>query len=71
MTVGIVGTKCGMTRVFGQDGSSQTVTLIHALPNRIIQQKSSAFRENGKTEGYDAIQVSFGEKKSSRVNKPI
>jgi large subunit ribosomal protein L3 len=70
MSVGIVAVKCGMTRQFKEDGSSLPVTVVLATPNRIMQVKTSAFRENGKTDGYDAVQVSYGTKKVSRVNKP-
>jgi large subunit ribosomal protein L3 len=70
MSVGIVAVKCGMTRQFKEDGSSVPVTVVLASPNRIMQIKTSSFRENGKADGYDAIQVSYGKKKVSRVNKP-
>eukprot|EP00747_Dinoflagellata_sp_TGD_P191734 gnl/TRDRNA2_/TRDRNA2_55529_c0_seq1.p1 gnl/TRDRNA2_/TRDRNA2_55529_c0~~gnl/TRDRNA2_/TRDRNA2_55529_c0_seq1.p1 ORF type:complete len:216 (-),score=14.22 gnl/TRDRNA2_/TRDRNA2_55529_c0_seq1:6-653(-) len=64
MTIGIVGIKRGMTRVFTEDGVSVPVTVIEATPNRITQVKS------GETDGYSAIQVTKGSIKSSRVNKP-
>jgi large subunit ribosomal protein L3 len=70
MSVGIVAIKCGMTRQFQEDGSSVPVTVVLANPNRIVQVKTSFLRENGKTDGYDALQVSYGKKKVSRVNKP-
>ncbi|NCX94501.1 MAG: 50S ribosomal protein L3 [Gammaproteobacteria bacterium] len=70
MAIGIVGIKTGMTRVFKEDGSSVPVTVIHADPNRVTQVKSDQIRENGKTDGYNAIQVTLGKKKVSRVNKP-
>ena len=63
MTIGIVGRKIGMTRVFQDDGSSVPVTVIHAQANKITQVKSS------ESDGYDAIQVTVGEKKTSRINK--
>lgn len=63
MTIGIVGVKRGMTRVFAEDGSSIPVTVIEATPNRIVQRKTAA------SDGYEAIQVTFGEVKSSKVNK--
>lgn len=64
MTIGLVGKKCGMTRVFTDDGVSIPVTVIEVLPNRVTQIKSV---EN---DGYSAIQVSVGSRKRSRVNKP-
>ena len=64
MTMGLVGRKCGMTRVFTEDGDSIPVTVIEAQPNRITQVKTV---EN---DGYRALQVSAGERKASRVSKP-
>lgn len=64
MTMGLVGRKCGMTRVFTDDGISIPVTVIEAQPNRITQVKTV---EN---DGYRALQVSAGSRKASRVSKP-
>jgi len=64
MTMGIVGRKCGMTRVFTEDGVSIPVTVIEAQPNRITQVKTV---EN---DGYRALQVTAGSPKPSRVSKP-
>jgi large subunit ribosomal protein L3 len=64
MTIGIVGVKKGMTRVFKEDGQSVPVTVIEATPNRITQLKTPD------TDGYTAIQVTAGNRKASRVNKP-
>lgn len=64
MTIGIVGRKCGMTRVFMDDGRSVPVTVVHVEPNIIVQVKT---QDN---DGYNAIQVTTGSKKRSRVNKP-
>jgi large subunit ribosomal protein L3 len=64
MRIGIVGRKCGMTRVFTEDGVSIPVTVIEASPNRITQIKSV------ETDGYSAIQVTAGSRKASRVAKP-
>ena len=64
MTTGIVGRKCGMTRVFTDDGISIPVTVIEAQPNRITQVKTV------ETDGYRALQVTAGSKKPSRVSKP-
>jgi len=64
MALGLVGRKVGMTRIFTEDGVSIPVTVIEATPNRVTQIKSDA------TDGYNALQVTAGEKKASRVNKP-
>jgi large subunit ribosomal protein L3 len=64
MTIGIVGRKCGMTRIFTDAGESIPVTLIEATPNRITQVKTV---EN---DGYTAIQVTTGSKRAALVNKP-
>jgi large subunit ribosomal protein L3 len=64
MTIGIVGRKCGMTRIFTDAGESIPVTLIEATPNRITQVKTV---EN---DGYTAIQVTTGTKRAALVNKP-
>jgi large subunit ribosomal protein L3 len=65
MAIGIVGIKRGMTRVFIEDGSSVPVTVIEATPNRITQVKSIG------ADGYNAIQVTAGTVKASRVKKPV
>ena len=54
-----------MTRVFTADGVSEPVTVIHVIPNRVSQIKTRA------TDGYDAIQLTGGTKKNSRVNRPM
>jgi len=64
MTMGIVGRKCGMTRVFTEDGESIPVTVIEAQPNRITQVKTI------ERDGYRALQITAGSKKPSRVSKP-
>jgi large subunit ribosomal protein L3 len=64
MTMGIVGRKCGMTRVFTEDGVSIPVTVIEAQPNRITQVKTVD------VDGYRAVQVTAGSRKASRVSKP-
>ena len=65
MSVGLIGKKCGMTRVFNEDGASVPVTVIEALPNRISQVKKID------KEGYSAIQVSSGSIKQSKINKAL
>ncbi len=64
MTLGLVGKKCGMTRVFTEEGDSIPVTVIEVLPNKITQIKTL---EN---DGYQAVQVTTGARKRSRVSKP-
>ena len=65
MTIGIVGRKCGMSRIFTEAGESIPVTLIEASPNRVVQIKTA------ETDGYDAVQVTAGSKRSALVNKPL
>ena len=65
MTIGIVGRKAGMTRIFTDDGASVPVTVISVDPNRVTQVKSV---EN---DGYRALQVTTGERKASRVTKAM
>jgi len=64
-TVGLVGRKAGMTRVFNEAGESIPVTVIEALPNRITQVRTT------ETDGYRALQVAFGARKASHLNKPL
>ncbi len=64
MTMGLVGRKRGMTRVFTDEGDSIPVTVIEAQPNRITQVKTVD------TDGYRALQVSAGSRKASRVSRP-
>jgi large subunit ribosomal protein L3 len=63
MGIGIVGRKCGMTRVFTEDGASVPVTVIEATPNRVTQVKSE------ERDGYRAVQVTVGVRRPSRVTK--
>jgi len=65
MTIGLMGRKRGMTRVFTDAGESVPVTVIEAMPNRVTQVKGA------ETDGYRAVQVSFGERKPSRLAKPL
>ena len=65
MSIGLIGRKCGMTRVFCEDGSSVPVTVLQIDSNRITQVKSV------EVDGYRSIQVAVGDKKSSRVNKAM
>lgn len=63
-TMGILGKKIGMTRIYNEMGTVIPVTVVEAGPCKVLQVKTQVI------DGYDAIQVGFGEKKASRVNKP-
>ena len=65
MAIGLVGKKCGMTRIFSEDGNSIPVTVVEALPNKITQIKTL------EKDGYSAIQVTTGAKRASHVSKPM
>ena len=65
MKMGLVGQKLGMTRIFYGDGAAVAVTVVEVKPNVISQIKLQA------TDGYDAVQVSIGEKKKSRLTKGV
>jgi len=65
MTIGVIGRKCGMTRVFTEVGESVPVTVIEVQPNCITQVKTAA------TDGYEAIQVTTGTRRASRVTKSM
>ena len=64
MTIGLIGRKRGMTRVFTEQGESVPVTVIEVSPNRVTQVKTV------ETDGYSALQVTIGTKRNSLVNKP-
>jgi large subunit ribosomal protein L3 len=63
MTIGLVGRKSGMTRVFTEDGISIPVTVIEVNPNRVTRVKADD------VDGYSAIQVTAGARKASRISK--
>lgn len=63
MSLGLVGRKVGMTRIFADDGSAVPVTVLDMSDNRITQIKTSA------NDGYSAVQVAFGKRRASRVTK--
>ena len=65
MSIGLVGRKCGMSRVFTEDGRSVPVTLIEATPNRVTQVKTVEI------DGYSAVQVTAGAKRAALVSKPL
>ena len=63
MSLGLVGRKVGMTRVFDEQGASVPVTVLEMTANRVTQVKTKD------TDGYEAAQVAFGSKKANRINK--
>ena len=65
MSIGLVGRKIGMTRIFTEDGDTLPVTVLDVSDNRITQIKSPA------KDGYAAVQVTFGKRRASRVSKPF
>ncbi len=65
MPLGVVGKKVGMTRVFTEDGASVPVTVLHVDSNRVTQLKQQ------ESDGYSAVQVAYGSRKPSRVNKAL
>ena len=65
MTIGLVGKKQGMTRMFTPEGEAVAVSVVSVSPNRIIQIKSQ------ETDGYSSVQVTTGEKKEKHVKKPL
>ena len=65
MASGLIGKKLGMTQVFGRNGSRIPVTVIKAGPCTVLQKKTT------ETDGYNAIQLGFEERKARRVNRPL
>jgi large subunit ribosomal protein L3 len=65
MAIGLVGRKCGMTRIFTDAGVTVPVTVVEALPNRISQVKGD------KSDGYRAVQITVGGRRPSRVSKAL
>ncbi|WP_116138072.1 50S ribosomal protein L3 [Trinickia diaoshuihuensis] len=65
MSLGLVGRKVGMTRIFTADGDSIPVTVLDVSDNRVAQIKTV------ETDGYTAVQVAFGTRRPSRVTKPL
>ena len=64
MSLGLVGRKVGMTRVFTDDGAAVPVTVLDVANNRVTQIKTP------ETDGYAAVQVTYGKRRASRVTKP-
>jgi large subunit ribosomal protein L3 len=65
MSIGLVGRKIGMTRIFTEDGSSVPVTVLDVSNNRVTQIRTA------ETDGYSAVQVAFGTRRVSRVTKAL
>lgn len=65
MSIGLVGRKSGMTRIFTEEGTSIPVTVVEVQPNRVTQIKTP------ETDGYTAIQVTIGSRRASRVTKSM
>jgi large subunit ribosomal protein L3 len=65
MTLGLVGRKVGMTRLFTDDGDTVPVTVVDVSNNRVTQIKTAD------SDGYSAVQVTFGKRRASRVTKPM
>ena len=65
MSLGLIGRKVGMTRVFTEEGESIPVTVLEVKPNRVTQIKTPD------SDGYTGLQVAYGERRSSRVSKAL
>ena len=65
MSLGLVGRKVGMTRIFAEDGRSIPVTVLDVSDNRVSQIKTS------ETDGYAAVQIAYGKRRASRITKPV
>jgi large subunit ribosomal protein L3 len=63
MPIGLIGRKCGMTRIFTEEGVSIPVTVVEVEPNRIVRVKSQG------TDGYCAIQVTTGSRRANRITR--
>lgn len=65
MTIGVVGRKVGMTRIYTEEGGSVPVTVIEVEPNRVTQLRTA------EKDGYDAVQITTGRRRASKVKKPV
>ncbi|HRP23151.1 50S ribosomal protein L3 [Thauera sp.] len=65
MSLGLVGRKVGMTRIFAEDGKTIPVTVLDVSDNRVSQIKTV------ETDGYTAVQVAYGKRRASRITKPV
>lgn len=65
MSLGLIGRKVGMTRIFTEEGASIPVTVLEVLPNRVTQIKTV------ESDGYAGLQVAYGERRASRINRAL
>ena len=65
MSLGLIGRKVGMTRIFTEEGASIPVTVLEVIPNRVTQIKTV------ESDGYTGLQVAYGERRASRINKAL
>lgn len=65
MSLGLIGRKVGMTRIFTDEGESIPVTVLEVVPNRVTQIKTAA------SDGYTSLQVAYGERRASRIGKAL
>lgn len=65
MSLGLIGRKVGMTRIFTDEGESVPVTVLEVVPNRVTQIKTAA------SDGYTGLQVAYGERRASRIGKAL
>jgi large subunit ribosomal protein L3 len=65
MKIGLIGKKVGMTRIYGKDGTTVPVTVIHVAGNQVVQVKTK------EKEGYSAVQLGYDEKKEKRCTKQL
>ena len=65
MSLGLIGRKVGMTRVFTVEGNSIPVTVLEVIPNRVTQIK------NIKNDGYESLQIAYGQKKPNKLSKSL
>ena len=65
MSLGLIGRKVGMTRIFTEEGESIPVTVLEVVPNRVTQIKTAA------SDGYTSLQVAYGERRASRIGKAL
>jgi len=65
MSLGLIGRKLGMTRIFTEEGASIPVTVLEVVPNRVTQIKAV------ESDGYSGLQVAYGERRANRINKAL
>lgn len=65
MSLGLIGRKVGMTRLFTEDGTTIPVTVLEVIPNRVTQIKTV------ESDGYNSLQLAYGERRASRVNRAL